>query len=162
MRPVNPQGRIDDLTVSFFGIFHRHPSLGHHCGEPTLLDGSIPSFLEPHTTVVATQNVTEDPTPVIVNIRFPVVPVPVPVGLAAVPATLPAPAVAAAPTLVAPDTADVEAIEPQVSERPYLPTQDADISDSSDDSSTNDVLLHARGLRDTPTYKNSDVFSNPS
>ena len=62
---------------------------------------------------------------------------------------------AAAPALVAPETADVEAPEPQVLERPYLPTQDDRFSDSSDDSSTNDTLFHARTLRDTPTHMNS-------
>ena len=75
--------------------------MGHYCGEPTLFDESIPSLLEPPTTVVATQNVTEDPPPVTVSIRFPSVPARVPVGLAAVPASLPAPAVAVAPALMA-------------------------------------------------------------
>ena len=120
-----------------------------------MFDESIPSLLEPPTTVVATQNVTEDPPPVIVNIRFPIAPAPIPVGLAAVPAPLPAPAGAAAPDLKAPDTADVESPEPQVLERPYLPPQDARFSDSSEDSFTNDVLFHARTLRDTPTHMNS-------
>ena len=54
-----------------------------------------------------------------------------------------------------PDTADVEAPEPQVLERPYLPTQDVRFSDSSDDSSTNDSSLHARTLRNTLTHMNS-------
>ena len=143
-RPVTPQGRIDDLTVIKFEKFQRDPSLGHYRGEPTLFDESIPSSLEPPTTVVATQNVTEDPPPVTVSLRFPIAPVPVPVGLAAVPVPLPAPAVAAAPALMAPDMVDVEAPEPQVLERPYLPTQDVPFSDSSDDSSTNDASLHAR------------------
>ena len=88
--------------------------MGHYRGEPTLFDESIPSLLEPPTTVVATQNVTEDSPPVTVNIRFPIAPAPVRVGLAAVLAPLPAPAVAAAPAFMAPDTADVEAPEPQV------------------------------------------------
>ena len=56
---------------------------------------------------------------------------------------------------MAPDTADVEAPEPQVLERPYLPTQDVRFSDSSDDSPTNDAPLHARTLQDTPTHMNS-------
>ena len=90
-----------------------------------------------------------------VNIRFSIAPTPVPVGLAAVPAPLPAPAVAVAPALVAPETADVEAPEPQVFGRPYLPAQDARFSDSSDDSFTNDALFHGRTLRDTPTHMNS-------
>ena len=129
--------------------------MGHYRGEATLFDESIPSFLDSPTTVVATQTVTEDPPPVTVNIRFPIVPAPVPVGLAAAPAPIPLPAVAAAPALVAPDTADVEAPELQVLERPHLPTQDVRFSDISDDSPANDASLHARTLRDTPTYMNS-------
>ena len=155
LRAVTPQGRIDDLTIINFENFQREPSLGRYRGELTLFDESIPSLLGPPTTVVATQNVTEDSPPVTVNIRFPIAPAPVPVGLAAVPAPLPAPTVAAAPALMAPDTADVEAPEPQVLERPYLPTKDVRFSDSSDDSSTNDASLHARTLRDTPTHMNS-------
>ena len=123
LTPVTPQGRIDDLTVNNFENFQRDPSLGHYRGEPTLFDESIPSLLEPPTTVFATQNVTEDPQPVTVSLRFPIAPAPVPVGLAAALAPIPPPAVATAPTLVAPDTADIEAPEPHVVERPYLPTQ---------------------------------------
>ena len=142
LRPVTPQGRIDDLTVINFENFQRDPSLGHYRGEPTLFDESIPSLLETPTTVVATQNKTEDPPPVTVSLRFPIAP------------ALPLPAVAAAPALMAPDTAEVEAPEPQVLERPYLPPQDPRFSDSSDDSFTNDALLHARTLRDIPTHMN--------
>ena len=152
---MTSQGRIDDLTVINFESFQRDPSLAHYRGEPTLFDESIPSLLESPTTVVATQNVTEDPPPVTVSLRFPIAPAPVPVGLAAVPAPIPPPALAAAPALMAPDTADVEAPEPLVLERPYFPTQDVRFSDSSDDSSTNDASLHARTLRDTPTLMNS-------
>ena len=130
--------------------------MGHYRGEPTLFDESIPSLLEPPTTVVETQNVMEYPPPVTVSLRFPIAPPPLPVGLAAVPARIPLPAVAADPALVAPDTADVEATEPQVLERPYLPFQDVRFSDSSDDSSINGAPLHARKLRDTPTHMNSD------
>ena len=155
LRPVSPQGRIDDLTVISFEKFQRDPSLGHYRDEPTLFDESIPSLLEPPTTVVATQNVTEDPPPVTVSLRFPIAPAPVAVGVAAVPTPIPPPAVATAPALMAPDTADVEAPEPQVLERPYFPTQDVRFSDSSDDSFTNDALFHARTLRDTPTHMNS-------
>ena len=155
LRLVTPQGRIDDLTVINFDNFQRDPSLGHYRGERTLFDESIPSLLEPPTTVVATQNVTEDPPPVSVSIRFPIAPAPVPVGLAAAPAPIPPPAVAAAPTLVAPDTADVEAPELQVLERPYHPTQDVRSSDSSDNSSTNDTSFHARTLGETPIHINS-------
>ena len=162
LRTVTPEGRIDDLTVINFENFQRDPSLGHYCREPTLFDESIPSLLEPPTTVVATQNVTEDPPPVTVNFRFPIAPAPVPVGLATVPAPLPAPAVAAAPALMAPDTADVEAPEQQVLERPYLPTQDVRFSDSSDDSSTNDASFHARTFRDNPTYINSGAQRLPA
>ena len=155
LRPVTPQGRIVDLTVINFENFQRDPSLGRYCGAPTLFDESIPSLLEPPTTVVATQTVTEDPPPVTVSLRFPIAPAPVLVGLAAAPAPIPPPAVAAAPALMAPDTADVEAPEPQVLGRPYLPTQDVRFSDSSDDSLNNDALFHARTLRDTPTHMNS-------
>ena len=154
LRTVTPQGRIDDLTVINFEKFQRDPSLGHYRGEPTLFDERIPSLLEPPITVVATQNVTENPPPVTVSLRFPIAPAPVPVGLAPAPAPIPPPAVAAAPALVDPDTADVEAPEPQVLERHYLPTQDVRFSDSSDDS-TDDASLHARTLRDTPTLMNS-------
>ena len=152
---MTPHGRIDDLTVTNFKSFQRDPSLGHYRGEPTLFDESIPSLLEPPTTVVATQNVIEDPPPVAVNIRFLISLAPVPVGLAAVPAPLPAPVVAAVPVLVAPDTADVEDLEPQVLEPPYILTQDVRSSDSSDDSFTNDALFHAQTLRDTPTHMTS-------
>ena len=121
LRPVTPKGRFDDLTVTNFGNFRRDPSLRHYRGEPTLLNESIFSLLEPPTTVVATQNVTESAPPVTVSIRFPIAPAPVAVGLAAVPAPLPPSALPAAPTLlVAPDTADVEAPEPQNLDRPYL------------------------------------------
>ena len=143
LTPVTPQGRIDDLTVINFENFQRDPSLGHYRGEPTLFDESIPSLLEPPTTVVAAQNVTEDPPPVTVSLRFPIAPAPVPVGLAAAPAPIPLPAVTPTPALVAPDTADVEAPESQVLERPCLPTQDVRFSDSSDDSFTIDAFFHA-------------------
>ena len=56
---------------------------------------------------------------------------------------------------MAPDTADVEAPEPQVFERPYLPTQDVRFSDSSDDSFTNDALFNGPTLRDTSSDMNS-------
>ena len=87
LRPVTPQGRIDDLTAVNFENFQRDPSLGHYRGEPTF-DESVP-LLEPPTTVVATQNVTEDPPPVTVSLRFPIASAPVPVGLAAAPAPIP-------------------------------------------------------------------------
>ena len=152
LRPVTPRGPIDDLTVINFERFQRNPSLGHYRGELTLFDENIPSLLEPPTTVVATQNVTEGPLRVTFSIRFPVAPAPVPVGLAAVPAPFRAPAVAAAPALMAPDAAGVEAPGPQVLERPYLPPQDNHFSNSSNDSFTNDGAFHARTLRDTPTH----------
>ena len=122
LRPVIPQGRTDDLTVTNFEKFRIEPSLGRYRGEPTLFDESIPSLLEPPTTLVATQNVMEDPAPVTVSLRFPITPAPVPVGLAVAPAPISLPAKAAAPDLMTPDTTDVESPEPQVLERPYLPT----------------------------------------
>ena len=69
-KTVTLQGRIDVLTVIYFEIFQRDPSLGYYRGEPTLLDESVPSLLEPPTTVVATQNVTDDPPPVTVSLLF--------------------------------------------------------------------------------------------
>ena len=111
--------------------------MGHYRGEPTLFGESIPSLLEPPSTGVATRNVTANPPPVTASIRFPMPPAPVLVRLAAVPAPLPSAALAMDPApLVAPDTADAEASEPQVLERPYLPPQDVQFSDSSDDSLT--------------------------
>ena len=156
------QGRIDAQTVINFKNFQRDSSLGHNRAEPTLFDESIPPLLEPPTTVVATQNVTEDPPPVTVKIRFPIAPAAVPVGLAAVPAPLPARAVAAPSALMAPDTVDVEVPEPQVSERPYLPTQDVRFFDHSGDFSTNDASLQPRTLLDTPTYMNSGEQNLPA
>ena len=120
-----------------------------------MFDESIPSLLEPPTPVVAAQNVAEDPPPITVSLRFPIAPAPVPFGLAAAPAPIHLPAVAAAAALMAPDTADVEAPEPQDLERSYLPTQDVRFSDRTEDLSTSDVFFHARTLRDTPTHMNS-------
>ena len=76
LRPVIPQGRTDNLTVKNFEKFQRDPSLGHYRGEPTF-DESIPSSLEPPTTVVSTQNLTEHPLPLTVSLRFPIAPSPV-------------------------------------------------------------------------------------
>ena len=122
LETCDPQGRIDDITVISFKKFQRDPSLRHYRGEPTLFDESIPSLLEPPTTVVATQNGTEDPPAVTVNIRFLMAPAPVPVRLSAVAAPFPPAALAAAPApLVALDTEDVEAPEPQVLGQPYFP-----------------------------------------
>ena len=112
--------------------------MGHNRGEPNLFRESNPSLLEPPFTGVATRNLEADPPPVTVSIRFPMARAPVPVRLAAVPAPLPPAALAVDPApLVAPDTADVEALEPQVLERPYLRPQDVQFSDNSDDSLTN-------------------------
>ena len=72
-------------------------------------------MLELPTAEVTTQNVTKDPPPVTVSIRFPIAPAPVSVALAAVPVIC--------PLLVAPDTADVAA-QLLATERPQLPTQD--------------------------------------
>ena len=148
---MTPQSLIDDLTVNKLKNFQRDPSMGHYRVERTLFDESIPSLLEPPTTVVATRIVTEPPPPVTVGVRFPIAPAPVPLGVAAVPAPLPA----AAPALMASEKADVEAPEPLVLERPYLPPQDAQFSDNSDKSFTNDALFHFRTLRCTPTHMNS-------
>ena len=163
LRPVTLQGHIDDLTVFNFRNFQRDLSSGHHCCEPTLFDENIPSLLEPLTTVVATQNVTEDPPLATVKILPPISPAPVTVGLAAVLAPFPPTALPAAPApLVAPDTADVEAPEPQALERPYISTQGVQFFDNSVDFLTNDVFLHARTLRDTPIYMNSGAQRLPA
>ena len=163
LRPVTPQIRVDDLTVINFEIFQRDPLMDHYRGEQTLFDESIPFSLEPPTTGVTTQNVTENKPPVTVNFRFPTAPAPIPVGLAAVPAPLPPPALPLAPVpLVAPDTADVETPEPQDSERAYLVLKMFKFSDSSDDFSTNDALLDARTLRDTPVRMNSSEHRIPA
>ena len=149
LRPLTPQGCIDDLTVINSKTF-KDPSMGHYCGKPTLFDESVPSLLGPHITVVATQIKTEGPPPVTVKIRLPIPPVPVPFGLAALLARFPPPALPAAPaSLVAPDTAEVEAPELQVLELPYLLTQDFQFSDNSENFSTNDALIHARTLLQT-------------
>ena len=141
---MTSQGRIDDLTVNNFEYFQTDPSFGHYRVAPTLFDESIPSLLEPPSTVVATQNVMENLPPVTVNFRFPNDPSPVPVGLAAVPAPFPPPDLSAAPDpFMAPDTVAVDAPEPQVLGRPYLPTQEVRFSDNSDISSNNEALLHA-------------------
>ena len=71
--------------------------------------------------------------------------------MVAAPAPITLPAVPAAPVLVAPDTEDVEVPEPQVVERPYLPTQYIRLSASSDDSFTNDALINTRTIQDNPT-----------
>ena len=157
LRAVTRKGRIDDLTIINFEIFQRDPSLGHYRGEPTLFDESIPSLLEPPTRVVATQNLTEDSPPVTVNIRFPIAPAPLPVGLAAVPAPLPAPAVAAVPALMAPDTADVEAPEPQV--LATLPSKDVRFSDSSVDS-TRENSVYIRNFRTTAHSESEQAQSS--
>ena len=151
LRPVTPQCRIDDLAFNNFEIFQKDPWLGH----PSLFDESLLSLLKPPNTVVATENMTQDPPPVNVYIRFPIARAPVPVALAAVPVHFPPFALTAA--LVAPDIADVEAPEPKVLEPPYFPTQDVQFSDSSDDSSTNDAFLHARTLRDTSYLSSKSV-----
>ena len=66
LRPVNPQSRVDDLTVFGFGNLQCNPSMGHFRAEPTLFDEKILSLIEPPTTVLITQNETEDPPTVTV------------------------------------------------------------------------------------------------
>ena len=138
LRPVTPQGRVDDLIVINFDNFQRDPSLGHFRSGPTLFDERFLSLLEPPIRGVATRTVTEDPPPVTVGIRFPIAPAPIPLGLAAVSALLPAPAVAVASVpLVGSDRADVAA-EPQTQERPQILTQD--VRFTNDDIFQNDEL----------------------
>ena len=93
--------------------------------------------------MVATQNVAKYAPPVTVSFRFPIAPAPVPVPLRL-------PAVAAATALKAPDAADVVVTEPQVPERPQLPTEAVRISDSSDDSLFNDCSQGYFILSETP------------
>ena len=47
LQHVTPPGCIDDLTVNSYENFQRDPSLGHSCGEQTLVDESVSSLLEP-------------------------------------------------------------------------------------------------------------------
>ena len=44
LRPVEPQGRVDDLRVIDSQNFQRDPSLGQFRGEPYLFDESVPSL----------------------------------------------------------------------------------------------------------------------
>ena len=150
LRPLTPQGSVDDLTVINFEIFQRDPSLGHFRCESTLFDESNPSLLETFTTGVATRNVTESPPPITVSIRFPIAPAPAADGMAAAPAPLTPHAMPAAPAhLVAPYTAYVEVAEPIAPAQPHISTQEARFSDSSDDSLIIDPLRTHRTLRDT-------------
>ena len=49
VRPVTPQSRVEDLSVTAFEKFHRDLSLGQFRDEPDLFDESLPSLLEaPH------------------------------------------------------------------------------------------------------------------
>ena len=48
LRPMNPQGRIDDLVVNIFKNFQRDSSMGHYRGEPTLFHERIPCLLLQH------------------------------------------------------------------------------------------------------------------
>ena len=61
LRPVTPQGKINDLTVIDFTKFQRDPSLGIFRGEPNLFDESIPSLLEPPNTTEMPTNLMADP-----------------------------------------------------------------------------------------------------
>ena len=122
--------------------------MGHYRCEPTLFDESILPLLEPPTTLV-------DPPPVTVNIRFPIAPAPVPFGLAAAPVLLPAPTVATVPALLVPDTADVAA-EPQIPQRPTLPTQDIRFTD--DNNFQNNELPNF--IPSTSTSESPKLFFN--
>ena len=66
LQPVTARSRVENLTVISFEDFQRDPLFGHFRSEPTLSDESIPLLLEPPTTVVASQNVTDDMEPVTV------------------------------------------------------------------------------------------------
>ena len=84
LRPVTPQGRLDDLTVNIFEIFQRDRSFGHFRSEPALFYESVPFLLKLPTTGVTKRTVTENSPPVTVSFRFLIAPVPVAFGLAAV------------------------------------------------------------------------------
>ena len=95
------------------------------------------SLLEPPTTVVATQNVTENTPPVTVIIRFPIAPTPAPVGLAAVLAPFhPAPE----PQVLAGFTFLLRMFDFLIAQMILLPKM---------------LYKHFRTLRDTSTYMNS-------
>ena len=46
LRPVEPQGRVDDLRVIDFQNFQRDPSLGQFRGERYIFDESVPSLVD--------------------------------------------------------------------------------------------------------------------
>ena len=142
----------DPAVISHhFWKLKRDPSLGHFRDEPVLFDESIPSLLELPTTVVATQNMTEDRPPVTVTFHYSITPAHVPFGLEGALAPLHPPAVAAAPTFEAPDTADVGVSVPQVPERSQLLTQDFRTSDSSDNLLPQDSSPYLSVVPETPS-----------
>ena len=97
LRPVEPQGRVDDIRVIDFQNFQRDPSLGQFRGEPYIFDESVPSLLDnPQPTSLAPVE-PEVPPPVTVIHHFAPAPAAPVAGLA------PLPVVAAGPGPPFPD-----------------------------------------------------------
>ena len=93
LRPVDPQGRVDDLRVIDFQNFQRDPSLGQFRGEPYIFDESVPSLLDTSQQASLPQAQPEVPPPVTISLNF----APAPVIAPAMPLAglAPPPAVAA-------------------------------------------------------------------
>ena len=135
LRPVEPQGRVDDLRVIDFQNFQRDPSLGQFRGEPHMFDESIPLLLDSPQPVFSTQAEPEVPAPVTVSLNFTPAPAIVPAAPVAAPA--PPPAVVAGPGhILAP--APVE----EDGSRPDSPASDNDNthSDSSNENFIADTI----------------------
>ena len=114
--------------------------MGQFCGEGTFFDESVPYLLEPPTTVVATQLVTENPKAVTVSFCSPITPAPLLVVLIAATDFLHQLTVAAAPVdFILSDRANFGAIQPSILEQPQFPTQDVRISDNSEESLPNGI-----------------------
>ena len=106
LRPVEPQGRVDDLRVIDFQNFQRDPSLGQFRGEPYLFDASIPSLLDNTQPLFAPQAEPEVPAPVTVSLNFTPAPAIVPAAPVAGPALPPVAAADPGPAMF-PDPVEV-------------------------------------------------------
>ena len=95
LRPVEPQGSVDDLRVIDFQTFQRDPSLDQFRGEPYIFDESVPSLVDTPQPIFSTQAEPEVPAPVTVSLNFMSAPAIVPAAPVAGPA--PPPVVAAGP-----------------------------------------------------------------
>ena len=85
LRPVEPQGRVDDFRVIDFQNFQRDPSLGQFRGEPYIFDESVPSLLDNAQPTPLAPAEPEVPPPVTVSLHF----APAPAAPVAGPAPLP-------------------------------------------------------------------------